>query len=268
MRAYVELAKKSFQEMLSSRGETLIRLLAMLLSLYLLYTFWKGLYAGAAEVQGMTFSAMLTYAVLSVVTGGILNIFGLLQVYIAYWMARKMRSGEIVMDMLKPTDFQLTLFSHSTGRFAFNLFLSVPVAIIAFLIFRLEPPSGPRALLLFMGSLAISYLLVFLIDFLVSLIAFWTTQTRGVGGFTRLIIALLSGSFIPLWFFPSWARDALSWLPFASIYHAPLSIFIGKLQGAEALRTIAVQVAWVIVLFAVSRLLWSRSRRHLMINAG
>jgi ABC-2 type transport system permease protein len=268
MRAYVELAKKSFQEMLSSRGETLIRLLAMLLSLYLLYTFWKGLYAGAVEVQGMTFSAMLTYAVLSVVTGGILNIFGLLQVYIAYWMARKMRSGEIVMDMLRPTDFQLSLFSHSTGRFAFNLLFSVPVAGIAFLVFKLEPPTGFRALLLFLASLAISYLLVFLIDFLVSLIAFWTTQTRGVGGFTRLIIALLSGSFIPLWFFPVWARNALSWLPFASIYHAPLSIFIGKLQGGQALRTIAVQVAWVIVLFAVSRLLWSRSRRHLMIHAG
>ncbi|MGA2973856.1 MAG: ABC-2 family transporter protein [Spirochaetia bacterium] len=268
MRAYLELAKKSFQEMLSSRGEALLRLLAMLLSLYLLYTFWKGLYANAAEVQGITFNEMLTYAILSAVTGGILNIFGLLQVYIAYWMARKMRSGEIVMDMLRPTDFQLSLFSNSTGRFVFNLIISVPVVCFAFLVFKLAPPSGLQALLFFLASLAISYLLVFLIDFLVSLIAFWTTQTRGVGGFTRLIIALLSGSFIPLWFFPAWARDALSWLPFASIYHAPLSIFIGKLQGADAVRTIVVQVAWVIILFSLSRLLWARSRRHLMIHAG
>jgi ABC-2 type transport system permease protein len=268
MRAYLEIAKKSFQEMLSSRGEALIRLLAMLLSLYLLRSFWKGLYAGSDEVQGMKFTSMLTYATLSVITGGILNIFGLLQVYIAYWMARKMRSGEIVMDLLKPTDFELYLFSHSTGRLAFNLLFSVPVAILAFIVFRLEPPPGPTTAFLFMGSLAIGYLLVFLIDFLVSLIAFWTTQTRGVGGFTRLIIALLSGSFIPLWFFPAWAREALSWLPFSSIYHAPLSIFIGKLKGVEALKTIAVQIAWVLVLFALSRFLWSRARRHLMIHAG
>jgi ABC-2 type transport system permease protein len=109
---------------------------------------------------------------------------------------------------------------------------------------------------------------VFLIDFLVSLTSLRTTQNRGVGGITRLIIALLSGSFIPLWFFPDWARKVLSYLPFASIYHAPLSIYIGKIRDLEALNTILLQAVWMIALFICSRFLWSRSKRHLMVHGG
>ena len=268
MRAYLELSKKSFQEMIAYRGELLVRFLAMFLSFYLLYTFWKGLYANATEVQGISFNSMLTYTILSAITGGILNIFGVLQVYLAYWMARKMRTGEIVTDMLKPTDFQFYLFAHSFGRLIFNLAFSVPITVAAFLIFKLDPPYSLRGLFLFLVSLGMSYLLVFLIDFMVSMTAFWTTQTRGVGGFTRLIIALLSGSFIPLWFFPGWVRSVLAYLPFASIYHAPLSIYIGKLHGREAAGTILLQFLWIGVLFAGSRLLWMRSRRNLMMHGG
>jgi ABC-2 type transport system permease protein len=268
VRGYLELAKKSFQEMLSYRGELLIRFLGMFLSFYLLYAFWKGLYANAAEVQGISFHSMLTYTMISAVTGGILNIFGILQVYIAYWMATKVRSGEIAMDLLKPFDFQLYLFAHSLGRLAFNVLFSIPLVVAVFLIFSLDLPGTAAGFLLFCASLGLSYLLVFLIDFIVSMIAFWTTQTRGVGGLTRLVIALLSGSFIPLWFVPPWARNLLAWLPFAAVYHAPLSIYIGKEPGFDSARTIALQVLWVVVLFVGSRLLWARSRRHLMIGAG
>ena len=268
MRAYLEISKKSFQEQLAYRGELFVRFLGIFLSFYLLYMFWKALYANSTEVQGISFDSMLTYTIISAITGGILNIFGILNVYLAYWMTIKVRTGEVVMDMLKPTDFQLYLFSHSLGRLFLNLISSFPIFILANLIFKLSPPFNFEALLLFAVSLSMSYVLTFLIDFMVSLTAFWSTQTQGLGGFTRLIIALLSGAFIPLWFLPEWARDMLSYLPFASIYHAPLSIYIGKIKNIEAFGTIFLQLVWIGVLFAGSRLLWMKSRYKLMLHGG
>ena len=157
----------------------------------------------------------------------IINIFlAFSNVYLAYTILdvkSGVRTGEIVMDMMKPTDFQLYLFSHSFGRLLFNVIVSVPIFILAIFIFKIYLPDSLGVLALFAVSLSMSYLLTFLIDFMVSLVSFWTTQNQGVGGFTRLIIALLSGSFIPLWFFPEWARNVLSYFPFASIYHVPLS---------------------------------------------
>ena len=268
MRAYLEIAVKSFQETISSRAEALIRVIAMLLALSLLNAFWKALYGASAEVQGISFRGMLTYAMLSALTGGVLNIFGLLQVYVASHVSWKVRTGAIVTDLLRPVDFQLSLFFHSLGRLGFNVLLTIPLAAAAWAVFRLEPPAGASAALLAAASLAISSLLVFLLDFLVALVAFWTTQIRSINGFLRLVITLLSGSFIPLWFFPPRARDALALLPFASIYHAPLSLYIGRLRGTEALRTILVQLAWVLVLLAGGRLLWAKARRLRMTNGG
>ncbi|MEM7131516.1 MAG: ABC-2 family transporter protein [Chloroflexota bacterium] len=268
LRAYLEFAKKSFQEQIAYRTELLIRIIGLFFSFYLLKIFWTALYDNASEVEGIPLNAMITYAILSAVTGGLLNVFGILQVYISYWMSRKMRSGEIVTDMLKPTDFQMYLFSHSVGRLVFNLLFSIPIVLVAFWIFRLDGPASGAAFGLFCFSLLGSYLLIFLIDFLVSLTAFWTTQTRGIGGMTRLVIALFSGSFIPLWFFPEWAKVLLTYLPFASIYHAPLSIYIGRLEAVEAAQSIGVQLVWVALLFWLSRVIWQRSRQKLMIHGG
>ena len=268
MRAYLEVCKKSFQERMAYRGELLIRFMGTFLSFYLLYMFWKALYANSTDVQGISFHSMITYTIMSALLGGILNIFGILNVYLAYWMASRVRTGEIVTDMMKPTDFQLYFFSHSFGRLLFNVIFSVPIFILAVFIFKISLPDSSGGLGLFVVSLSMSYLLTFLIDFMVSLASFWTTQTQGVGGFTRLIIALLSGAFIPLWFFPEWAKNVLSYLPFASIYHAPLSIYIGKIKSIEAFRAIFLQLVWIGALFAGSRLLWLKSRRKLMVHGG
>ncbi|MEM7533894.1 MAG: ABC-2 family transporter protein [Chloroflexota bacterium] len=271
-RAYLEFAKKSFQEQIAYRSDLVIRVIALFFSFYLLTIFWTALYGNAATteqaVEGIPLSSMITYAILSAVTGGLLNVFGILQVYISYWMSRKMRTGEIISDMLKPTDFQFYLLAHSLGRLVFNLIFSIPIVLVAFLIFELDPPTSREALGLFVLSLSGGYLLLFLIDFLISLSAFWTTQTRGIGGMTRLVVALLSGSFVPLWFFPDWAKGTLTYLPFASIYHTPLSIYIGRIAEADAMQAISVQVVWIVLLFILSRIIWQRSRQKLMIHGG
>ena len=268
MRAYLEICKKSFQERMAYRGELLIRFVGIFMSFYLLYMFWKALYANSTDVQGISFHSMITYTIMSAIMGGIINIFGILNVYLAYWMSSRVRTGEIVMDMMKPTDFQLYLFSHSFGRLLFNVIVSVPIFILAIFIFKIYLPDSLAVLALFAVSLSMSYLLTFLIDFMVSLVSFWTTQNQGVGGFTRLIIALLSGAFIPLWFFPEWARNILSYFPFASIYHVPLSIYIGKIKSIEGFRAISLQLIWIGALYAGSRLLWLKSRRKLMTHGG
>ena len=52
------------------------------------------------------------------------------------------------------------------------------------------------------------------------------------------LIRLLSGSIIPIWFFPDWLADILNLLPFVYIYQLPLDIYIGSATNDEICRRI------------------------------
>ena len=69
-------------------------------------------------------------------------------------------------------------------------------------------------------------------------------------------------------FFPVWAREAVQYLPYASFVYAPAMAFLGMLRGAELLRLLAVQAAWVLAFRALSSAAWRGLTRRLAINGG
>jgi len=260
---YLQYTEKSFQQMLAYRIEVFVSFFSTLLWIYLVYAFWSALYLHTSRVEGITLSQMIEYAILSRIIGSFLDI------YITYWMPQKIREGSIVFDLARPIDFELYLLFHSLGRTLFGiLILGLPAAIISHFLFGIGLPENSLILFWFLLSLLLSYLTIFLLDFLVCLSSFWTTQIRGVGGFERLIIRLCSGAFVPLWFFPEFLKRILILLPFASIYHVPLSIYIGKITGEGVGRIILQQAIWVAALAIAGRLLWRSSHRRLMIHGG
>lgn len=231
-------------------------------------SFWTGLYRNAGAVDTVPLASMITYSILSATLGGLSGVFGLLQIHLTYSISAQVRTGDVVALLVKPTDFQTSLFAYSLGRSAYNALFSLPVFALAMLVVGLELPPGAGAFWLFLVSLCASFGLTFLVDFIVATSSFWTTQSRGLGGLTRLVIAIFSGGFVPLWLFPDWAERTLTYLPFASIFSAPLSIYIGRVQGDEALFRLGVQGVWLLLLAAFSRRLWSFAERRYHAHGG
>lgn len=243
-------------------------MLGLALSFYLMASFWTGLYRNAGAVDTVPLPSMITYSLLSATLGGLSGVFGLLQIHLTYSISAQVRTGEVAALLVKPIDFQMSLFAYSLGRCAYNALFSLPVFALALLIFRLELPPSSDVFVLFLVSLCASFGLTFLVDFVVATSSFWTTQSRGLGGLTRLVIAIFSGGFVPLWLFPDWAERTLTFLPFASIFSAPLSIYIGRVRGGDALVSLAVQGVWLLLLAAFSRWLWSVAQRRYHANGG
>lgn len=243
-------------------------MLGLALSFYLMASFWTGLYRNASPVDTVPLPDMITYALLSATLGGLLGVFGLLQIHLTYSVSAQVRTGEVAALLVKPVDFQTSLFAYSLGRCAYNALFSLPVFGLALIVFGLELPPSFGVFGLFLVSLCASFGLTFLVDFMVATSSFWTTQSRGLGGLTRLVIAIFSGGFVPLWLFPDWAERTLTYLPFASIFSAPLSIYIGRVRGGDVLPSLAVQGAWLVVLAVFSRRLWSVARRRYHANGG
>ena len=56
--------------------------------------------------------------------------------------------------------------------------------------------------------------------------------------------------------------------PFCGIAYIPLSIYTGVIRGPDIWMNILVQVAWGVVLMLLTRLIWLRAHRRLVIQGG
>jgi ABC-2 type transport system permease protein len=108
----------------------------------------------------------------------------------------------------------------------------------------------------------------FLISTLVGLVAFWTLELFGFNVIVRFLSEFLSGGLVPLWFLPPWARWIAELLPFQSLAHLPLSIYVGKIEGAAISVALLKQAAWIAVLSALAWLIWKAAERKIIVQGG
>jgi ABC-type uncharacterized transport system permease subunit len=132
----------------------------------------------------------------------------------------------------------------------------------------LQPPVSPAAGLAYLASLILAIGVNFLISTIVGLVAFWTLELLGFNMIVQLFSEFLSGGLIPLWFLPPWVRRIAEWLPFQSLVHLPLSIYIGKIEGAAVWTALLKQVAWIGVLSATAWLIWKAAERKMIVQGG
>jgi ABC-2 type transport system permease protein len=102
----------------------------------------------------------------------------------------------------------------------------------------------------------------------VNLIAFWTIDVRGFIGLYLVIVAPFSGLYVPVHLFPDWLRTIAYATPFPSLLQFPIDVLSGRVLGVEALLVLAMQVGWLILLIAGTRLLMSQAARKLVVQGG
>lgn len=82
------------------------------------------------------------------------------------------------------------------------------------------------------------------------------------------IVAFMSGSLIPLAFFPKVVSDILSFLPFSSLIYTPVMIIVGKYDASQILQALLLQFFWLLVMVGLSQLIWKRVQSFITIQGG
>lgn len=99
----------------------------------------------------------------------------------------------------------------------------------------------------------------FSVQYTTGLLAFWLEETWTMRVMFQLLVNFLSGSIIPISFFPQWARDFLQYTPFPSLTYTPINLFMGNMQGlGQGLITITVSI---IAMFFINTYIWRRGLR-------
>jgi len=265
LKKYLSFTRAGIIEEMQFRASFIIMVVGNLLYLIIVYFLWKAIYASAGTevVNGMTFEDTLIYLVLATA------LFNFLDLYVVWQIGRDIQSGKIVLDLVKPIPYRKYIFWSYSGSFVTHFFLTfLPTFIVVSIVTHGAIPLGIN-LVFFMFSVVMAISINYSIDFFVGTICLYTQSIWGINIMKQVIVLLLSGATIPLAFFPEPLKSIMYYLPFQSIYNAPLSILLDGDPSAETLlTTLGTQLFWTVAMLVISKLFWKASVKQITVNGG
>jgi ABC-2 type transport system permease protein len=176
------------------------------------------------------------------------------------------RSGDVAIDLVRPWDLQAALLADDLGRAGFSLLARfLPPMLVGAAFFELRLPESVVGWVAFVVSVPLAAVVGFGLRFLLGLTAFWLLDWRGVSTLYAVVSGLLTGLVVPIAMFPAWAQVAIWCTPFPAMVQAPADLLVGR---GEPWLLLAHQVAWLIGLLLLGRIVLRRAERVLVVQGG
>lgn len=262
MRAYIEFAIKRFQNKMAYRLEFFMGILNTILTIIIFCSIYKALYFGIDEVDGITFTMVVTNFVISL---GLSGAFSYDEMFLQY----KIHDGSITNELLKPVSLRGRILAENIGEGIFKLIFNfIPALIFSIFYVEMENPSSPLNLALMILSVILGYLILWQINFIVQTWAFWIFSVWGIMVIKNVFVNILAGTMLPIWFLPDILKKIVAFTPFQSIYFTPVKIYLGELGFEEILTNLGIQVFWIITLYAVGTIFWKNGIKRLVVQGG
>ncbi len=264
LECYYGVALASFKEKLIYRFEFVTAFGASLMMAALQYYLWAAI---AASDPGLPREQLVTYVVLGQVFS--FTRVGAVQRRILYRVSGGITTGGIATDLARPVDYQALQLGESLGMFVAEMILTnLPAYLVVVWLFGIALPVSSEAAWGFAASLGAGFVLSFAFQFLLVMASFWTYSVRGVMRAQKAVIDLFGGAIIPLSLLPGWLQNIALVLPFQGMAYTPLSIYTGAIHGADIGWALLGQVIWAVALIGLTRLIWLRGFRRIVIQGG
>lgn len=247
------------------RAKIYLSLTSSFMFLLVQYFFWKALYTPSENHHLITFESMVTYLVLA-------RCVSILFLDLGYMHAIRedIRSGDIINHLTRPYNYMFRYMSEVLGRYLSSLlFVIVPMFLLCVLLFNFTPPKSVESLLAGILFLGLSFIIYFLINFIIGLSIFWIQDSNGlIPIIAWSIYEVASGSLIPLWYFPEAAKIILNFLPFKFSVDVPIKIYLGQLSAGQISYNVLHAFLWIVVLYALQSFIWKKALQKLNIQGG
>ena len=240
-------------------GNILVQTIIMITSAF----FWKALYKDGGTAGGVNVESMLVYIIMS----SVLSV--LLITNVEKRIEQSVQKGTVATDMMKPVSLFGIYFAEDIGTIIALILQNIlPILLIGSLLIKVPKMADLRDLPLFVLSVLLSFFINWFLAALFGMMAFSAVNIDALIQVKKHLIRLISGSIIPLWFFPNPIANVLKFLPFPYIYQLPLSIYIGRGTRAEIFTGMEIQLAWAVVLFLVFLFAQKQITRKVMVQGG
>lgn len=176
----------------------------------------------------------------------------------APFIMNAIRSGELSMFLVKPLSYGFHQLTNNLSEKLIKTFYLLPfIALLFFVLKTPFPAIEPFNVILLLPTLTMALLMSFLINFLIGIAAFWLDEAKAIDDLFDLIIYFFSGYLFPLSLLPMLVGEIAKFLPFRYILSFPIEIALNQLSREDLVIGFALQIMWLVIIFAVFRLVWS-----------
>lgn len=228
-------------------GQTLIQL-------FIARALWQSVFEanGVSELKGYTLETLTLYYILAPIGTRILlgESFG--------FISREIYDGTFTKYLLYPLSFiQYKSLTYLTNSLFYALQLMI--VTVLFYAFYMDAPftfSTGLNLLAGTGLFLLAAVVYLSLGMTLELISLWADNVWSLMVMLRFFTSFFGGGFIPLTFYPDWARQLISLTPFPYLVSLPIRTMMGDASSAEILQGMGLLIIWWLIFRISVHLLW------------
>lgn len=181
-------------------------------------------------------------------------------------------TGNIAYELCRPCGIYGFWYARLIAqRISGALLRCLPILAIAFFLpepYRLSLPPDFAAMSLFVVTLILGLLVLVAISMFIYISVFVTMSPAGSLMMFGIFGEFFAGMIIPIPLMPEWLRRISYLLPFRLASDLPFRVYSGNIPVNEALTSIVIQLAWLLVLVLSGRFLLGKVLKRVVIQGG
>ena len=266
LKTYLPFATNVFQRKLSYRADAIIFILGNAVMLAVTYYLWKAVYSSSTSkmINGFSLDEMTIYILMSFITSVVISASMIHEMY------REVKDGSIAINLIRPISYEKRMIFQGIGNVAYNfvVIFTVSFILITILYYKFSGTINIFNILFYLITTILGMFINLYYNYAFGLLSFKITNMWGLTQIMGAVSELLSGTLIPIVFFPKAIQWMFNFLPFSSMIYTPTMIYLGKITGFELIKAVSVQIAWLVILIVISRVMWNTMIKKITILGG
>lgn len=276
LRKYKPFARASAIDVMAYRFNIITWAIVTVAEVACLIFLWLAVYQSSeggidSSINGFTYKEMIVYVVLTTIFG-----FVTFNDDTVWFINRDIRQGTIGNFLIKPISYRGKFIASNIGAFLMmSLVFGIPLyaAGLGVLIGIGYLPVASiwdfiAHFLLFLVASVLACLLNGAISYIFGILCFYTTAAWGLNALKTTVIAFLSGTLLPIAFFPNIFREIVSYMPFAGMSQNPILILMMKYDYLECGKVILISFGWWVLLELIGKLLFNHAIKTVTVQGG
>ncbi|MBO4856011.1 MAG: ABC-2 family transporter protein [Bacilli bacterium] len=276
LKKYKPFLRASAMDVMAYKFNILVWVIVTLFEVACLVFLWFAVYQSSeggidASINGFTYKEMIAYVVLTTIFG-----FVTFNNDTLWIINNDIRKGTIGNYLIKPISYRGKFVASNIGALLImTLIFGIPLYSIGLGVLigiGFLPIVSVWEFIAHIGLFLVAGVLACLINdtiaYIFGILCFYTTSAWGLNSLKTTIIAFLSGTLLPLAFFPPIFRDIVGYMPFAGLSQNPVLILMMKYDYFESAKVILIALAWLVILELFSKLLFCHAIKKVTVQGG
>lgn len=262
MRKYIQFFRMSIINQLKYPVDLISGMLDKILTTFAMLFLWTAVYISGKQVGNFNVNEILVYITLANVIMFLFNNGKDRD------MAKKMKSGDIAVDLIRPIQLQVYTVMRSLAE-SISKFCIFAILIVVFLKIVFPQYLFPDIYhcIAFLISVVLGICIQSEIDFCIGVLSFWFINYWGLSIAKEAVIKIFSGSLFPLELLGNFFLKIVNVLPFKYMVAIPIYIALG-MHTEYIIKNILFQIMWVVVIHVIGIFLYRRAVKRIMIMGG